>query len=158
MLQQQMATQYFLPTDVITAKKNMTPTEQARVVFASDRYATQLTGIQIDHVADHEAHCSLTLEAHHRNARGVAMGGVIFTLADFAAAVAANTDCLADGDLRWVSLHSTIHFLSPAPGNGMTATCSPLKLGRTTTLYQTIIESPDNKKRIAIVETTMIHI
>lgn len=133
-------------------------TEQARNVFAADRYATELTGIQIEHVADHEAHCSLTLEAHHRNARGVAMGGVIFTLADFAAAVAANTDCLADGDLHWVSLDANAHFLSPALGNGLKATCSPLKLGRTTALYQTIIESPDNGKRIAIVETTMVRV
>ena len=136
----------------------MNPTEQARPVFAADRYATELTGIQIDLVADHEAHCSLTLEAHHHNARGVAMGGVLFTLADFAAAVAANTDCLADGDLHWVSLDANIHFLSPALGNGLKATCSPLKLGRTTALYQTLIESPDNGKRIAIVETTMIRV
>jgi len=136
----------------------MTLTEQARTVFASDRYATELTGIQIDLVADHEAHCSLDLEAHHRNARGVAMGGALFTLADFAAAVAANTDCLADGDLHWVSLDATIHFLSPALGNGLKATCSPLKLGRSTALFQTIIESPDNGKRIAIVETTMVRV
>lgn len=136
----------------------MNPTEQARTVFAADCYATELTGIQIDLVADHEAHCSLTLEGHHRNARGVAMGGVLFTLADFAAAVAANTDCLVDGDLHWVSLDANIHFLSPALGNGLKATCSPLKLGRTTALYQTLIESPDNGKRIAIVETTMIRV
>ena len=136
----------------------MTLTEQARTVFVSDRYATELTGIQIDLVADHEAHCSLALEAHHRNARGVAMGGALFTLADFAAAVAANTDCLADGDLHWVSLDANIHFLSPALGNSLKATCSPLKLGRTTALYQTLIESPDNGKRIAIVETTMVRV
>ena len=136
----------------------MNPTEQARTVFAADRYATELTGIQIDLVADHEAHCSLTLETHHRNARGVAMGGVLFTLADFATAVAANTDCLADGDLHWVSLDANIHFLSPALDNGLKATCSPLKLGRTTALYQTLIESPDNGKRIAIVETTMVRV
>lgn len=136
----------------------MTLTEQARTVFTADRYATELTGIQIDLVADHEAHCSLALESHHRNARGVAMGGALFTLADFAAAVAANTDCLADGDLHWVSLDATIHFLSPALGNGLKATCTPLKLGRTTALYQTLIESPDNGKRIAIVETTMIRV
>ena len=136
----------------------MTLTEQARTVFASDRYATELTGIQIDLVAVHEAHCSLALEGHHRNARGVAMGGALFTLADLAAAVAANPDCLSDGDLHWVSLDATIHFLAPALGNGLKATCSPLKLGRSTALFQTIIESPDNSKRIAIVETTMVRV
>jgi len=34
--------------------------------------------------------CSLTLEAKHKNALGAVMGGVYFTLADFAFAVASN--------------------------------------------------------------------
>lgn len=136
----------------------MTLTETARKVFADDRFATEATGIVIDQVDNHTAQCSLKLDGRHRNARGVAMGGVLFTLADFAAAVAANSDCLSDGNLRWVSLNSSIHFLAPVSGNSLMATASPLKLGRTTALYQTIIESPDNGKRIAIVETTMMFV
>ena len=80
------------------------------------------------------------------------------TLADFTAAVAANSDCLSDDNLRWVSLNSSIHFLSPAAGNSLMATASPLKIGRTTALYQTIIDSPGNGKCIAIVETTMMFV
>lgn len=136
----------------------MTLTEAARNIFANDRFATEATGVDIDHVDNLTAQCSLTLDERHRNARGVAMGGVLFTMADFAAAVAANSDCLSDGNLHWVSLNSSIHFLAPAAGNSLMATASPLKLGRTTALYQTIIESPDNGKRIAIVETTMMFI
>lgn len=126
-------------------------TDKARITFSADRFATELTGIVIDHVGDHESRCSLTLQDCHRNARGAVMGGVLFTLADFAAAVAAN-----NSDLRWVSLDSTIHFLAPATGSSLTVHCTPLKLGRTTALFQSIIESPNNGKRIAIVETTMI--
>ena len=136
----------------------MTLTETARNVFADDRFATMATGVVIDQVDNHTAQCSLTLNERHRNARGVAMGGVLFTLADFATAVAANSDCLSDSNLHWVSLDSTIHFLSPAIGSQLTANTSPLKLGRTTSLYQTIIENPDNGKRIAIVETTMMYV
>ena len=131
---------------------------RARTVFNNDCFATEATGIVINHVDYHTAQCSLTLDRRHHNARGVAMGGVLFTLADFATAVAANSDCLSDSNLHWVSLDSTIHFLSPAIGSQLTANTSPLKLGRTTSLYQTIIENPDNGKRIAIVETTMMYV
>lgn len=141
----------------------MTPTEKAREIFANDRYATEVTGIVIEHVADHEARCTLTVDDRHRNARGVVMGGALFTLADFAAAVAANSECL-DGDLQWVSLDATIHYLSPALGTRLTAHSKALKHGRSTALYQTIIKSPDNgnnaprEHAVAIVETTMVHI
>lgn len=131
-------------------------TERAREVFAADRYACELTGIDIVRVAEHEATCQLMLDQRHRNARGVAMGGVLFTMADFCAAVAANSTCLEEEELHWVSLDSTIHFLSPATGNSLRATSKALKSGRATALYQTVIESLDNGKTIAIVETTMI--
>ena len=130
--------------------------ELAREVFLQDHYATESTGIVIDNVGDHEASCSLSVNVHHRNARGAVMGGVLFTLADFCAAVAANSDTLEE--LHWVSLDSSIHFLSPALGDNLTAHCTALKAGRTTALYQTIIESPDSGKCIAIVETTMVRV
>ena len=133
-------------------------TAKARKIFTADRYATEVTGIEITTVNEHEAVCTLTIEAHHCNARGVAMGGALYTLADFAAAIAANSDCIESGNLHWVSLNATAHYLSPAPlGTLVKAHCKALKHGRTTALYQTIIESPDNGKRIAIVETTMIY-
>lgn len=129
---------------------------KARKIFSADRYATELTGVSIDHVGDHKASCSLPLDGRHCNARGTAMGGVLFTLADFCAAVASNSDSLDSGELCWVSLNSTIHFLAPAVGNLLIARCTALKSGRTTALYQTKIESPDDGKVIAIVETSMI--
>ena len=132
-------------------------TERAREVFAADRYACELTGIEITHVGEHETRCELTLDQRHRNARGVAMGGVLFTLADFCAAVAANSSLIIHHlSLNWVSLDATIHYLSPATSDRLTACCTALKTGRNTALYQTVIESPDNGKRVAIVETTMI--
>ena len=134
----------------------MTLTEKARTVFAADRYATELTGIVINKVELHTATCTLTLDERHRNARSAVMGGVLFTLADFCAAVAANSDTL--DELHWVSLDSNIHFLAPATGDKLTARCAALKAGRTTALYQTIIESPDKSTPVAIVETSMIRV
>lgn len=134
-------------------------TDKAREVFAADRYATELTGIQIAAADDNEATCTLTVEAQHCNARSVAMGGVLYTLADFAAAIAANSGCIESDSLHWVSLDASVHYLSPAPeGSHLVALSKAMKLGRSTALYQTIIESPDNGKMIAIVETTMIYV
>ena len=133
-------------------------TEKAREIFASDRFATELTGIEITSVEEHKATCTLRLGMQHRNARGMVMGGVLFTLADFASAVAANSNCIEDGHLCWVSLDATIHYLAPAVGDNLQATCLPLKLGHTTALFQTIIDNLDTGKRVAIVETTMIRV
>lgn len=141
-------------------------TDKARKVFAGDRYATGLTGIEIASVEDGKAACTLTIQHEHCNARGVAMGGVLYTLADFTAAIAANsgslhesaTDAHGSTPLHWVSLDATVHYLSPAPlGARLVARSEALKQGRTTALYQTIIESPDDGKRVTIVETTMIY-
>lgn len=127
-------------------------TEQAREIFSRDRYATEATEIVIDFVGTHEAKCSLRVGEKHCNARGVAMGGVLYTLGDFAAAVAANMN-----ELQWVSLDATVHYLAAAPqGATLVATAKALKQGRSTALYQTVIENPDNGKCIAIVETTMM--
>jgi acyl-CoA thioesterase len=132
--------------------------EYARKVFKADAFATTLTGIAIDAVGDHSAVCSLPLESRHRNARGVAMGGVLFTMADFAAAIAANSECLQDDNLQWVSLDATIHYLAPAACERLVAICEPVKVGRSTALFQTKIENPDNGNTLAVVGTTMMHI
>lgn len=135
--------------------------EQAREIFRLDRYATESTGINIVKMGDHEADCSLTVDSRHCNARGVAMGGVLFTLGDFTAAVAANSECVkAKEALRWVSLDATIHYLSAAPlGASLVAKARTIKHGRTTALYQTTIENLDNGNLpVAIVESTMIKV
>ncbi len=134
---------------------DMSLLEQARERFMEDRYATEQTGIELTAVGDHTSECTLQLSDCHRNARGVAMGGVLFTMADFAAAVAANSD---DLDLHWVSLDSHIHYLAPATCERLRARCEPLKLGRTTALFQTKIENPDNGKLLAVVGTTLIRV
>lgn len=132
-------------------------TNKARRIFVADRYATELTGIEIAAVGEREASCTLSVDAKHRNARGVVMGGTLFTLADFTAAIAANSECIESGTLHWVSLDATIHYLAPATSNSLRAVSRPLKHGRTTALYQTTIESLDSGKTLAIVETTMIY-
>ncbi len=63
--------------------------EKVREFFKGDRFADE-AGIVIDDIGDHYAKCSLTITEHHKNAMGGVMGGVYFTLADLAFAVASN--------------------------------------------------------------------
>ncbi len=63
--------------------------DRTREFFKGDRYAME-SGAVIEEIGDHYARCSLTLTDMHKNAMGGVMGGVYFTLADFAFAVASN--------------------------------------------------------------------
>ena len=131
--------------------------EKAQQVFSGDRFATELAGVAIQSVGSHEAVCTMTVDARHCNARSVAMGGALFTLADFTAAVAANTDHLTDGtDLQWVSLDANAHFLAPAQqGERLEATATAVRHGRAVALYRVDIKK-DSGKLVATVEFTMV--
>lgn len=134
-------------------------TEKARMLFANDLYATQQTAIVIDNVHDGEATCSISLSPSHRNAKGAVMGGVLFTLADFAFAIAVHYDDLASDDniiLHWVSSSSSINFIRSPKGNYLTATARRLHKGAATAVYQTTILD-DEARTVAIVTTTGIN-
>lgn len=103
---------------------------QAR--FSNDRFATQAAGIAITKAEPQFAVCEMALLPHHKNARGTPMGGAIFTLADFAAAVAANG--FAE-DTDAITLHADITFLAPPKGEKLIATASCIRHGRSTCLY-----------------------
>ena len=68
---------------------NFDDIESAREFFYKDKFAVD-TGITLDELSEDHAICSLKLTDNHRNAYGGVMGGVIFTLADFAFAVLSN--------------------------------------------------------------------
>ena len=126
----------------------------AQKIFANDTFATEATGIHIDYVDDNTTICSLQLDNRHLNAKGSVMGGVIFTLADLAFAIAANSSILAEQkeSLQWVSSSSTIHFLSSPKGHSLIATTTRIKQGRTQALFQvSITDSYD--RQIALVST-----
>lgn len=81
--------------------------ETIRTNFFADCFATQVLGAVIEEARAQYARCSFTIEPKHLNAVGTVMGGAIFTLADFAFAVASNTD-----NAPTVSLSSQISFLA----------------------------------------------
>lgn len=108
----------------------MTMLERARERFAKDAFATGM-GAVIEKVAVGHAVCSLQLSARHRNSENGVMGGVLFTLADFAFAIAANMD-----QPLTVTLSSQIAFLSPPRGERLIATAECVRSGQTTCYYQ----------------------
>lgn len=110
--------------------------EKARELFKNDHFAA-LTGIVINEAEPGSVLCSVDIEQRHRNAVGGVMGGVIFTLADFAFAVAANI-----GGSTVVSLTSNITYLSKLKGVTLYAQATCVKSGKSTCVYA--VEIGDN--------------
>ncbi|MDO4443415.1 MAG: PaaI family thioesterase [Slackia sp.] len=99
--------------------------EEVRAFFANDRYATVACGAVIDEAQAGYARVSLALGEKHLNGMGSLMGGVSFTLADFAFAVAANV-----GGAPTVSTNCSIDFLGTPKTDAIVAECRMEKSGR----------------------------
>lgn len=123
----------------------MTELDRAREFFAGDLYATEATGIVIDEVGDGYAKVSLSLDSRHQNAVGHVMGGVMFTMADFAFAVATNR-----GESITVSTVAQISHLASPKGKVLYAESRLVKDGRRTCFYQVDV-SDDTGTLIATV-------
>ncbi len=121
--------------------------EEVRDFFAKDRYATE-SGAVIDEISDHAAVCSLKITEMHRNAMGGVMGGVYFTLADFAFAVASNWQ-----EAGVVSLSSNITYLAAAKGERLIARAGCIKDGRNTNYYRVDI-TDEQDVLLAVVNIT----
>ena len=104
--------------------------EDIRSFFANDHFATDACGCTIVEASRGHAVCSFEIAPHHRNALGIVMGGAIFTLADFALAVACNV-----GEVPTVSVTNSIEFMSSAKGNTLIATCDLRRDGRTCAFF-----------------------
>ena len=129
----------------------MTDLEEARAFFRGDVFATE-AGCVIDEVAEKFARCSLTLTPRHSNAVGQVMGGVSFTLADFAFAVAANFH-----QSLTVSVTSTISHLGTVKGNRLIARTRLVKDGRRNCFYEVDV-ADDLGNPVALVSITGAHI
>ncbi|MBR1793551.1 MAG: PaaI family thioesterase [Bacteroidales bacterium] len=126
--------------------------------MAGDRYATEVTGVVLREAGDGISVCMLPLDNRHRNARGGVMGGVMFTLADFAFAVAANGACLSAGDpLAWVSTSADVHFLCQPKGDTLTVRCQRVRQGRTRCYYQAVIQD-EAGRQVAVVSIEGMHV
>jgi len=104
--------------------------EEVRALFANDRFATEACGCRVVEASRGHAVCAFDIADTHRNAQGSIMGGAIFTLADFALAIACNI-----GEKPTVAVNNSIEFLSASRGSRLIATCDVDKSGRNLGFY-----------------------
>ena len=109
--------------------------DQIEAVFANDRFATQAAGCRVVEGERGRAVCEMELADIHKNAMGNVMGGAIFTLADFALAIASNV-----GEAPTVSVSNSIEFISAAKGSRLIATCTADRSGRSLGFYTVTVE------------------
>ena len=113
--------------------------EEVRKYFEGDRFAT-VNGMVVDEYDDDHSVCSMELNENHKNANGGIMGGVIYTLADFAFAVLANNI-----HNPTVAQQVSMNFLSAPKGKRLIATAKIRKDGRTSTII--IVDVSDDTGR-----------
>lgn len=121
---------------------NFDSIESAREFFYQDKYAV-MTGVTLDELTEDEAICSLELTDDHKNAYGGVMGGVMFTLADFAFAVLSNQI-----HQLTVAQQVDIHYLSAPKGKKLIAKATCRKNGRTSSIINVDI-SDDTGRDVA---------
>ncbi len=98
--------------------------KELREIYKNDRFATN-AGCKIVEADSKKVICEMQISDNLLNAHGSVMGGAIFTLADFAFAVASNL-----GGVRSVAIESNIRFYSATKGTKLIATCKTDKDGR----------------------------
>ncbi len=118
--------------------------ERVRDFFKNDRFATE-AGAVIEDIGDHYAKVSLSLNEHHKNAAGGIMGGVYFTLADFAFAVAANWQKVGT-----VSINTDISFIGVPRTEKIFAETELLKNGKTTCCYNVSVYDEEGNPVAAV--------
>lgn len=125
--------------------------EEIEAFFRDDTFAYERTNCRVVEGWRGHGVAEMEIEPYHLNAANNVMGGAIFTLADYAFAIA--TMC---GEASSVSLTSTIEFMRATKGKKLTATCDVDRSGRKVGFY-TIEVTDDLGERIAKVVTTCYH-
>ena len=104
--------------------------EEAREFFKNDHFATEACGCRVVEASPGHAVCEFDIEKKHLNGFGGVMGGAIFTLADFAVAIASNI-----GEEPSACVVCSIQFMKGAKGDKLIATASTDRSGRTLGFY-----------------------
>ena len=104
--------------------------KQLKQKFIHDAFVADGLGAVIDGASYGFARVSMDIQPRHCNALGIPMGGAIFTLADFAFAVAANQG----RDV--VTQASQITFLKAAQGKRLIAEARQVKDGKRICFYE----------------------
>lgn len=123
----------------------MSELERVRGIFRNDHFATDM-GAVIDEIGDHSAKVSLVIEGKHKNAMGGIMGGVYFTLADFAFAVASNWQ-----NPGVVAVNVDSAFIGVPKTERILAEAVLIKEGRTISTYKVNV-TDENGSPVAVMQ------
>jgi acyl-CoA thioesterase len=126
--------------------------DEIRDFFSGDEFARTCLGATIDDF-DFEtstATVSMTFDNRHHNAQRFIMGGVFFSLADYALAVASNVNQPPSA-----SVNASIEHLRRAKGTTLTAIARPDKQGRNLAFF-TIDEYDEFNNHVARVTATVM--
>ena len=113
--------------------------QEAQEYFKGDIFATE-NGMVIEELGEDYSLCSMTLNEHHLNANGGIMGGVIFTLGDFAFAVLSNQI-----HRPTVAQQVSINYLGAPKGNILKAEALVKKTGRSSTIINVDISDGEGR-------------
>lgn len=122
--------------------------EEVIAYFKDDKFATDAAGCTIEEARRGRAVVRMALAPVHYNAAGGVMGGAIFTLADYALAIASNV-----GEQPTVSVSNTIEFISAAKGDTLIATCEADRSGSRLGFY-TVTVADDTGRLVAKMTAT----
>ncbi len=125
----------------------MADINEVRKRFSNDLFAAKQAGIEIIEADKNYSLCEMKITPFHLNAAGCVMGGAIYTLADYAFAVAANTD-----NPLTVTLSSNISFLRSVKTDRLQAECKLQKDGKNICFFRVNVTAPDGTV-IAAVDT-----
>lgn len=121
------------------------------VVGGCDPFASSL-GISIDDVSDSYARVSLTIQNTYCNAEGRTHGAVLFSLADEAFAVAANSR-----GVTAFALEIKINYLQASgPGDTISAEATPIDIRKRVSLWNVNLTN-QNGEKIAVAQGMAYH-
>ena len=125
--------------------------DELRTFFRNDRVAMNF-GCEIVEADNQHSVVTIDVDERHLNGNNCVQGGVMFTLADFACAVAANAD-----ELAFVSADGNISYFSAGTGKKLIAEAKVIRRGKTLVFCEALL-TDENGRNIAKASFTMCRV
>ena len=116
-----------------------------KAFFSNDAWAKE-SGIDLIEESTGRAKLRMTIEKRHMNGHGTVHGGVIFTLADTAFALASNSH-----GIPAAAINAHISYVKSATAGTLTAECAETSLNPKIATYSAVV-TDDNGDKIALFE------
>lgn len=123
--------------------------QEVRDLFKHDRFASEIAGCRIKEAERGHSVVEMEITPAHLNVQGTVMGGAIFTLGDFATAIAGNI-----GQDPSISTSANIRYLTIPKGKRLIATCTADRMGRSLGSFTVKIQD-DLGNIVAIMTSTL---